>query len=149
VTRLEGDKATGDVWNNLIGKAEMEACAKIKMVPKSQGVVAHGVLHRRSTDESGVGLAGQARTLTHPAPLKREEELAEHVEMQQDKMRRLEAHGGEFKLASVFKIDALRMFMAGNAKECFDPLEANRDNTDQAKSHEEFLAKVRDYIFEA
>ena len=50
------------------------------------------------TDVSGLGLAEQARMLTHPAPPKREEELAELVDMWQDKMRRLEAHGDEFKM---------------------------------------------------
>ena len=33
----EFDKVSGDVWNILIDKAEMEAYDKIKMVPKGQG----------------------------------------------------------------------------------------------------------------
>ena len=41
---------------------------------------------------SGLGSAEQARMLMHPAPRKPEEDLAEHVEMWQDKMRRFEAH---------------------------------------------------------
>ena len=41
-----------------------------------------------------------------------EEECSQYVELWQDKMRRLEAHGEEFKLAPVFKINAPRMFMA-------------------------------------
>ena len=78
VTGLKGeygdefDKVSGDVWNILIDKAEMEAYDKIKMVPKSQGVVAYGVLYRWFTDVSGLGLAEQARMLMHPAPPKRE-----------------------------------------------------------------------------
>ena len=60
-------------------------------------------------------------------------------------MRRLEAHGDEFKLAPVFKINALRMLMAGKAKEYFDLWEADRDTTDLAKSYEELLTKVKDY----
>ncbi len=52
-----------------------------------------------------------------PAPPKREEELAERVKMWQDEMGRLEAQGDEFKLAPVFKINALRMLVAGKAKE--------------------------------
>ncbi len=51
---------------------------------------------------------------------KREEELAERVEMWPDKMRRLKAHGDEHKLAPVFKINGLRMLMAGKAMEYFD-----------------------------
>ncbi len=53
-------------------------------------------------------------------PPKREKELAEHVEMWQDKMRRLEAHGDEFKVAPVFKVNALRRGMIGKSKEFFD-----------------------------
>ena len=60
--------------------------------------------------------------LMHPSPPQKQEELAEHVEMRQDKMRRLEAHGEEFKLAPLFKISALRMLMTGKAKEYFDLL---------------------------
>ena len=80
-------------------KAEMEAYDKIKMVPKGEGVIAYGIMYRWFTDVSGLGLAEQARKLMHPDPPKREEELAEYVEMWQDKMRRLEAHGDEYKLA--------------------------------------------------
>ncbi len=46
--------------------------------------------------------------LMHPAPPKREEELAEHVEMWQNKMRRLEAHRDEFKMPPVYKVNDLR-----------------------------------------
>ncbi len=53
--------------------------------------------------------------LMQPAPPKREEDLAEHVDMWRDKMRRLEAHGEEFKLAPVFKINALRTLMIGRS----------------------------------
>ena len=141
----EFDKVSGDIWNILIDKAEAEAYDKIKMVPKGQGVVAYGVLYRWFTDVSGLGLAEQARMLMHPAPPKREQELAEHVEMWQDKMRRLEAHGDEFKLAPVFKINALRTLMIGKSKEYFDLWEADKDHTDPSKSYEELLTKVKDY----
>ncbi len=77
----EFDKVSGDVWIISIGKAEMEAYDKTKMVPKGRGVVAYGVLRRWFADVSGLGLAEQAQMLMHPAPPKREEELAEHVEM--------------------------------------------------------------------
>ncbi len=99
----------------------------IKMVPKGQGIVAHGVSHRWFTDVSGLGLAEQARMLMHLALPKRQEELADHAEMWQDNMRRLEAHGDEFKLPPAFKINALRMPMAGEAKQYFELWEADRD----------------------
>ena len=140
----EFERASGDVWNILIDKAEMEAYDKIKMVPKGEGVIAYGIMYRWFTDVSGLGLAEQARKLMHPDPPKREEELAECVEMWQDKMRRLEAHGDEYKLAPVFKINALRMLMTGKAKEYFDLWEADRDPTDAAKTYNELLGKVTD-----
>ncbi len=60
----------------------------------------------------------------HPAPPQREDELAEHVDMWQDKMRSLEAHEDEFKLATVFKINALRTLMIRRSNEYFDLREA-------------------------
>ncbi len=81
----------------------------------------------------------------HPAPPKREEYLAEHVEMWQDKMRRLEAHGEVFKLAPVFKINALRSLMIGKSKEYFALWEADKDHSDPSKSYEELSAKLKDY----
>ncbi len=82
--------------------------------------------------------------LMHPTPPKRQEELAEHVEMWQDKMRRFEARGEDYKLAPVFKINALRMLMIGKAMEYFDLWEADRDPTDAAKNYKELLNKVKD-----
>ncbi len=61
------------------------------------------------------------------------------MEMWQDKTRRLVVHGDEYKLASVFKINASRMLMAGRSKELFDVGEADGDHTDAAKSYEELL----------
>jgi hypothetical protein len=98
-------RVSGDVWNILLDKAENEAYDKIKMVHKCEGITAYGVLRRRFTNASRLGLAEQARMLMHPCAPKREEDLAEHVETWQDKMRRLEAHCEEFKLAPMFKIN--------------------------------------------
>ncbi len=60
-------------------------------------------------------------------------------------MRRLEAHGDEFKLAPLFKINALRMLMTGKTKEYFDLREAVHDPTMAKKTYEELLNKVKDY----
>ncbi len=63
VTGLRGDygdeleKVSGDVWNILIDKAEMEAYDNIQMVPKEQGVVACGFTYRWFTDVSDLDLA--------------------------------------------------------------------------------------------
>jgi hypothetical protein len=100
-------------------------------------------MHHWFTDVSAS--AWQSSMLMHPIPPKQEEELAEHVGMWQDKMRRLEAHGEEYKLAPVFKINTLRMLMIGQAKEYFHFWEADRDPTDAAKTYEGLSNKVKDY----
>ncbi len=45
----------------------------------------------------------------------------------------------------MFKINCLRMLMAGKAKDYFDLWEVDRGNTTQAKSNEKLLAEVKDY----
>ncbi len=65
--------------------------------------------------------------LMHPSPPKKEEEMAEYVEMWHDKMKRLETHGERFKLAPLFKISALRMLMVGKAKEYLDLWDTDHD----------------------
>ena len=52
-----------------------------------------------------------------PGFFKRKKELAWHVEIRQDKMRRLAAHGDKFMLAPVFKISAVRTLVIGNSNE--------------------------------
>ncbi len=89
----------GDAWNILLDEAENEAYDKIKMVHKGKGITAYGILFPWFTDVSGLGVAEQARMIMYPSPSKREEDLAEHVEMWQDTIRRLEAHGEVFRLA--------------------------------------------------
>ena len=83
-------RVSKDLLNILLDKAENEAYDTIKMIPKGAGITAYGIVRRWFTDVSGLGLAEQARMLMHPSPPKREEDLAEHVEMRQDKVRRLD-----------------------------------------------------------
>ena len=85
-------EASADIWRVLVDKTEAEAYDKIKAIPAGEGLRAYGVVYRWFTDVSGLGLSEQARRLMHPDPPKKEEELSEHVDAWQDKMRRLEAH---------------------------------------------------------
>ena len=106
---------------------------------------AYGVLYRWFTDVSGLGLPEQARRLMQPEPPKKEEDLAESIDGWLDKLRRQEAHGDAYKLAAVFKLDALRTLTAGKAREYFDLWEDDRDNVDAAKSFMELLNKLKDF----
>ncbi len=76
------------------------------------------------------GAGPDAQAPTQP---KREEELAEHVEMWQDKMRRLEGHGDEFKMPPVYKANAFRMMMTG------------KTNGRRTATSYELLTKVKHY----
>ncbi len=90
--------------------------------------------NRWFTEVLGLGLAEQARLLMHPSPPKWEEQLADHVEMWQDIMRRLEAHGEDFKLGPLCQMNALMMLMTGKAKEYFGFWETDRDPTHAVKT---------------
>ncbi len=57
----------------------------------------------------------------------------------------MEAHGEEFKLAPLFKINALRMLMTGKAKKYFYFWESDHDPTNAKKTYEELFNKVKDY----
>jgi hypothetical protein len=106
---------------------------------------AYGVLYRWFTDASGLDLAEQARRLMHPEPPKQEEDLAESIDGWLDKLRRLEAHGDEYKLAAVFEINALRTVTTVKAREYFDLWEGDCDKVDAAKSFTELLNKLKDF----
>ncbi len=73
--------ACADIREALTNEAEAEVYDKMEMIPPGEGVRACGVFYRLFTDASGLGLAEQAGRLRHPDPPKREEELAERVEM--------------------------------------------------------------------
>ena len=62
-------------------------------------------------------------------------------------MRRLEAHGIEYKLVAVFKINALRLLTTGKAREYFDLWEGDSDKTDAAKSFVDLLNKLKDFAW--
>ncbi len=82
----------------------------------------------------GLRACGTRPETDAPRPAEEEEELAEHLEMWQDKMMMFQAHEEECKLAPLFKINALRMLMTGKAKEYSVLWEADRDTTDAAQS---------------
>ncbi len=92
-------RASADAWNTLLDMAENEAYDKIKMVHKAERdhsvrrlvPLVHRSLKirsRRAGQDAHASQSTQARG-----------DLAEHVEMWQDKIRRLEANGEELKLA--------------------------------------------------
>ena len=53
--------------------------------------------------------------------------------------RQDEAHGEEFKLAPVFKINAVRMLRKRTSREYFDLWESDGDKTDTAKTYGELF----------
>lgn len=83
---------------------------------QGEGIKSYFVTYNWFMDVSGMGLAGQARRLMHQDPPKSKQMLSDAVESWQGKLRRLEDHGDERKLAPVFKINALRSLMIGKQR---------------------------------
>ena len=102
------------------------------MIDSVEGGKAYGIMYKWFTDVSGLGLLEQARRLMRPEPVKREEELADGIDQWLDKVKRLEAHGSQYKLPALYKVNALRM--TGKAKEYFDLWEVDQDTADVEKA---------------
>ena len=105
---------------------------------------AYLILYRWFADVSGMGLAKQARQLMHPDTVKREEGLLKSVDAWLDQLRRLEAHGDEYKLPPVHEINALKILLTGRSREYFDMWEADGDPLDSTKKYDGLLNRVKD-----
>ena len=145
ITSADYNKLTCDLYCILVDKAENEAYDKIKNIGTNKGLQAYMVLYRWFTDVSGLGLAEQARRLMQPVPPKDEGGLAESIEAWRDKMARLEAHGDDYKMAPVFKINALKSLMVGRGKDLFEVWETAENAAHDEDFFQEVLAKAEDY----
>ena len=72
------------------------------------------------TETSGLGLMEQSAKLMQPALAGKEEEIAEAIELWEEKMNRLAQHGEEFQLSDTFKKVALKRILLGKTRDNFD-----------------------------
>jgi len=132
------------LYTVLMMKVEGEAYDKIRGVTNRKGMVAYGQLYRWFTEISGLGLAEQARRLIQPESPKKEEDIAEYVDLWEERINRLEAHGDEYKLSSLYKVTALRQLMVGKAIDHFEIWQASiKPENDQG--FRELIGKVKDF----
>ena len=137
------DDITRKLYTIIMDKSEGEAFDKMKGVQERDGLEGYGRIYQWFTEISGLGLAEQARRLMHPDPPKKEEDLAEYVDLWCERVRRLEAHGVKYILPPLYKFTALRMMMTGKAADHFEMWQAETD--DDEKGFGRLLDKVRDY----
>ena len=108
------------------------------------GVESHLTLYRWFTDISGLGITSQAMKLMQPEAPKKEEELAEALDIWLERVRRLEAHGDKYILPTLYKVAALRQLVVGKAKEHYELWEQDHKLDDDG-GYQEILEKVEDY----
>ena len=89
------------------------------------------------TETSGLGLMEQAGLLMNPKPAAKEEDIAEAIEMWEEKVNRLARHGDEYRLSETFKHVALKQIPTGKIRDNFELWEAEQ------MSFEDLLKKVK------
>ena len=70
-------------------------------------------MYRYFTETSGLGLSAQASKLMNPNPVKKEEDIADHVEDWVQKCGRLALPGAEYELPTMYKTVALGNILIG------------------------------------
>ena len=90
------------------------------------------------TETSGQGLMEQTALMMNPKPAAKEEDIAEAIEMWEEKVNRLARHGDDYKLSEALKKVALKNILVGKIKDNFELWESDR------MSFEEILRRVKD-----
>ena len=90
------------------------------------------------TETSGQGLMEQTALMMNPKPAAKEEEIAEAIEMWEEKVNRLARHGDDYRLSEALKKVALKNILVGKIKDNFELWESDR------MPFEEILRRVKD-----
>ena len=123
----------------LIDKAKVGSniLHKITNLKKHGGIRMYAEVYKWFTETSGLGLMEQAGLLMNPKPAAKEEEIAEAIEMWEEKVNRLARHGDEYRLSETFKKVALKQMLTGKIRDNFELWEAEQ------MSFEDLLKKVK------
>ena len=78
------------------------------------------------TETSGQGLMEQTALMMNPKPAAKEEDIAEAIEMWEEKVNRLARHGEDYKLSEALKKVALKNILVGEVKDNFELWESDR-----------------------
>ena len=80
----------------------------------------------------------QTALMMNPKPAAKEEDIAEAIEMWEEKVNRLARHGDDYKLSEALKKVALKNILVGKIKDNFELWESDR------MPFEEILRRVKD-----
>ena len=68
------------------------------------------------TETSGLGLAEQTARLMDPKPAAKEEDVAEAIELWEERCNILARHGPDYEMANIFKKVALKKILVGKPR---------------------------------
>ena len=95
-------------------------------------------VHKWFTETSGQGLMEQTALMMNPKPAAKEEDVAEAIDMWEEKVNRLARHREDYRLSEAFKKAALNNILVGKLKDNFELWESDR------MPFEEILRRVKD-----
>ena len=122
----------------LVEKAKMgsDILQRVTNVQEYGGCRMYAEVYKWFTETSGLGLAEQTARLMDPKPAAKEEEVAEAIELWEERCNRLARHGPDYEMASIFKKVVLKKILVGKTRENYELWEAER------LSFDELLKKV-------
>ena len=91
------------------------------------------------TETSGLGLMEQAAKAMSPSQAAKEDNVADAIELWEEKMNRLARHGEEYQLSEAFKKVALEKILVGKLRDNFELWQADK------LPFEELLKKVKEH----
>merc|ERR1712025_1271692 len=99
----------------------------------------HADVYKWFTETSGLGFMEQAALLINPKAASKEEEVAEAIEVWEEKVNRLARHGEAYQLPEAFRKVALRKLLTGKVKEHYEMWQLEKF------SYEELLKNVKEH----
>ena len=119
-------------------KPKSDILQRITNLQKHGGVRMYAEVYKWFTETSGQGLMEQTALMMNPKPATKEEDIAEAIEMWEEKVNRLARHGDDYKLSEALKKVALKNILVGKIKDNFELWESDR------MPFEEILRRVKD-----
>ena len=99
-----------------IAKVGSDILHRIMNVKKHGGIRMYAEVYKWFKETSGLGLTEQASSLMNPKPAAKEENIAEAIEVWEEKCNRLARHGKMYDLAEASRVEALKKRVIGKTK---------------------------------
>ena len=112
---------------------------RIQNLQAQGGIRMYAEVYKWFTETSGLGLMEQVAKAMNPNQAAKEENIAEAIEMWEDKMNRLARYGEEYQMSEAFKKVALKKILVGKLRDNFELWQADK------MPFEELLKKVTEH----